>query len=221
MRFRKLGLVYSPDGRWPWAKSFALAPTPLLRGDNLRVYFASCDKGMIGRVGYVELDPRDPTKVAFVNGTPVLWEGAPGCFDDSGVNVTSIVSVDDELWLYYFGYQLHQRTRYSLFSGLAISKNGGESFERVSQTPILDRSPGERFVRSAPFVLRDGNGFRMWYVSGDEWIDVNGKPLPRYGLRYAESADGVTWPGLPTRNTQVSVRSPVGPGLPRPSKENG
>ncbi len=205
MRFRKLGLVFRPDGERTWCRNFAIAPTPLLRGDRLRVYFSSCDEALIGRVGYVELDARDPTRVTFINDTPVLSEGAAGCFDDNGVNVTSIVPVGRELWLYYFGYQLHQRTRYSLFGGLAVSTDDGESFVRVRETPIIDRSSGERFVRSAPFVRHDEHGFRMWYVSGNEWIDVNGKALPLYGVSYLESQDGVHWPA-----SGKPLMSPVG-----------
>ena len=34
----------------------------------------------------------------------------------------------------------------------------------------------------------------MWYVGGSEWIDMGGKPLPLYNMRYAESADGIHWP---------------------------
>ena len=193
MRFSKLGLVYGPDGRHAWARSYALAPTPVLLGDGLRVYFASCDEEMVGSVGFVELDPEDPTRVLRVADRPVLAPGEPGCFDDNGVNATSLVTVGDELWLYYFGYQLHRRVRYTLFAGLAVSRDGGETFRRYSQVPILERSDGERFVRSAPFVRFENGRFRMWYVSGDEWIEVNGKPLPRYGLRYLESDDGRRW----------------------------
>jgi predicted GH43/DUF377 family glycosyl hydrolase len=153
---------------------------------------------MVGRIGYVDLHPEDPRRILGVKDTPVLGAGALGCFDDNGVNVTSIIRVADELWLYYFGYQLHQRTRYSLFAGLAISTDEGESFQRKSETPILERSDRERFVRSAPFVLRERGAFRMWYVSGNAWVDVGGKQLPHYGLRYATSGDGIEWPSSGT-----------------------
>ncbi|HEY0329451.1 MAG TPA: glucosyl hydrolase [Rhodopseudomonas sp.] len=205
MAWRKLGLVYAPEGDAPWARSHALAPTPVLRDDGrLRIYLSSCDAQMVGSVGYVELDPASPTRVLKVAHRPVLGPGAPGCFDDNGVNVTAMLRVGDEWWMYYFGYQLCQRVRYVLFAGLAISRDDGETFQRVSQVPILDRSDGERYVRSAPFVLRQGDGFRMWYVSGDEFIDVGGKQVPRYGLRYLESDNGLDWAksGLPIVSPQ-------------------
>lgn len=207
MAWRKLGLVYAPSGECAWARSHALAPTPFLRRDGvLRIYLSSCDEAMVGSVGYVDLDPTDPKRILRVSPTPVLKPGESGCFDDNGVNVTSLVQVGSELWMYYFGYQLGRRVRYLLFAGLAVSRDDGETFQRVSQVPILDRSDGERFVRSAPFVLRQGNVFKMWYVSGDEFVEVGGKQVPRYGLRYLESSNGVDWPraGLPVISPEGS-----------------
>jgi len=149
---------------------------------------------MRGHVTYVEVDPDKPQNVLRAASRPVLAPGEPGCFDDNGVNVTAIIQMGDEFWMYYFGYQLAYKVRYLLFAGLAISRDGGETFTRVSQVPILDRSDEERFVRSAPTVLQaPGGGFHMWYVSGNEYIEVDGKQVPRYGLRYLHSDDGLTW----------------------------
>ena len=82
-----------------------------------------------------------------------------------------------------------------VLSGLARSLDGGASFERVLRVPVIDRSDAEPHHRTSAFVRqeRDG-GYRMWYVAGDEWIDVGGKPLPRYNLRCIESPDGIRWP---------------------------
>jgi hypothetical protein len=197
MRWRKLGLVYGPDGSRQWARSHALAPTPVAMEDGLvRIYFASCDESMVGRIGYVDVDADAPQRVINLAERPVLDIGDPGCFDDNGVNATSIVRVGGELRMYYFGYQLGTRVRYLLFGGLAVSQDRGESFARVSQVPITDRLDGERFVRSAPFVIEEPAGvFRMWYVGGNDFVVANGKEVPRYGVRYLESEDGVAWRG--------------------------
>jgi len=207
MRWRKLGLVYAADGKLPWAQSHAFAPTPVMMQNGvIRVYVTSCDGDMVGRVGHVDLDAADPTRILRVADAPVLDIGAPGCFDDNGVVCTSVVEVGDELWMYYAGFQLGKKVRYYLFSGRAVSADGGKTFIRQSAVPILDRSDGERFVRSGPFVLRDGpSRFRMWYISGDEFINVAGKDVPRYGIRYLESADGIGW-----SRSGVPVISPAG-----------
>jgi predicted GH43/DUF377 family glycosyl hydrolase len=147
----------------------------------------------VGRIGYVDLDARDPRRVLKVSTNPVLDIGEPGAFDDNGVTPVTVLHYQDKLWLYYFGWQLEVKIPYSLFTGLAVSKDGGERFERYVRVPILERSDDEPFVRSAAHVHWHNGRWRMWYVAGVGWIHVLGKQLPRYNIRSLESDDGVRW----------------------------
>lgn len=193
MKWSKKGRIYVPDGRLWWARKYAFPPTPVLRGDRLRFYLSFCDENTVGRVGYVEVDAEDPARVLHVSERPVLDIGAAGCFDENGVLPTCIVPVEDQLYMYYVGYQLGYRVRYFQFEGLAISTDGGESFQRRLQTPVIDRSDRELVNRTSSFVMRENGAFKMWYVGGSDWQDVHGKLLPVYNLRYLESHDGVHW----------------------------
>jgi hypothetical protein len=196
--WRKLGHVYSARGERPWARSHAMVPTTVQTGDGrIRVFCASCDADKVGRVGYVDVDAEDPTRVVGVGARPVLDIGAPGRFDDNGVTPLSVCRLDDgRLRLYYAGWQLGVRVRYFLFTGLAESEDGGETFRRVREVPVLDRSEGEASTRTGGLVLPGGAGWRIWYAGGSDWIPPDGdRPArPSYALRYAESADGVGWP---------------------------
>jgi predicted GH43/DUF377 family glycosyl hydrolase len=215
MRWEKLGLVYRADGRESWAQSHAFLPTPLVRDDGtLRVYAAFLDRDKIGRVGYVELDPRDPRRVLAVSPRPVLDIGEPGTFDDNGVTPICIVEHQGRLFLYYVGWQLGVRVRYYLFVGLAVSEDGGETFRRCSRTPVLDRSDQELFVRTAAHVMVEEGRWRMWYIGGSTWVEAQGKRVPSYTLRYLESADGLTW-GKSGREC-LSFTSPDEYGFGRP-----
>jgi hypothetical protein len=160
---------------------------------RVRDYAAFLDRERVGRVGYVDVDARDPRRVLAVSPAPVLDVGEPGTFDDSGVTPICLVGHGGRQLLYYVGWQRGVRVRYYLFAGLAVSDDGGETFRRHARVPILDRSDGELYVRTAPHVLVEGGRWRMWYVGGDRWIDVGGKQVPSYTLRYLESADGVRW----------------------------
>jgi predicted GH43/DUF377 family glycosyl hydrolase len=197
MQWLKHGVVYCPDGNSPWATRYATCPTPIwLDNGTLRVYIQCRDQNNIGRIGYVDLDPDDPRKVLHVAKNPVLDIGAPGTFDDNGVFQTSIVKLPDgHLYLYYVGFELCQHIRYRLLTGLAISEDGGETFHRIKPTPILERSATELYFRCGPYVLPTNDGrFLMWYVAGSEWQEIDGKQMPIYDLRYAESGDGIHWP---------------------------
>lgn len=195
MRWDKLGIVYAPDERAPWAKSHAMVPTPFkLDDDTIRVFVTLCDENFVGRPGYVDVDARDPLRVLRVTMCPLMDIGAPGTFDDNGLLACSVIRLTDgRLFMYYAGFELGVKVRYKLFTGLSVSENNGETFTRVRQTPILDRSETEMTFRGGPFVRREHELFRLWYVAGSEWEEIDGKPMPIYVLKYLESKDGVNW----------------------------
>jgi len=195
--WRKLGRVYSASGEQAWTASHAYCPTAveLDGGGRIRVLCAFLDAGLIGRCGWVDVDGEDPTRVLDVSARPVLDVGAPGTFDEHGVTPLSAVRLTDgRLRLYYAGWQRGVGVRYSLFTGVAHSEDDGASFERASAAPVLDRADGELHMRTGAHVRADGDGWRMWYAGGSEWVGEGEDAKPRYALRTAASADGLAWP---------------------------
>jgi predicted GH43/DUF377 family glycosyl hydrolase len=190
----KLGLVYVAKGEQEWATSHAYVPTTImLDEETIRVYVSFLDQEKVGRGGYVDVAASNPLQVLKVSRKPVLDIGTPGSFDDNGVTPISLVRYEDKLYLYYIGWQLGVKVRYFLFTGLAISSDGGETFIKYSKVPILDRAEKEHLCRSGTNVLFDEGVWKMWYIAGDRWIDIHGKKVPTYNLRYLESSDGINW----------------------------
>lgn len=196
MHWRKLGHVYTAGGETTWAQTHAFLPTPaVLDEDRIRVYVSFRDRHGTGRIGFVDVSAAEPRRVLRVSQRPVLDIGANGTFDDSGVNPIAAVHADGVLHLFYNGWQIPRKVRYAFFLGLATSTDGGETFVRRSEVPVLDRVDGELFFRSGACILREGPRWRMWYIGGDRWEDVKGKALPRYSLRYLESDRLDSWSG--------------------------
>jgi len=195
MKWRKLGLVYRPEGVHSWAKTHAMIPTPVrINDDVIRVYITCCDDKFIGRPGWVDLDAHDPVRVLDYSEQCVLDIGRPGTFDENGVLVCSVVQVDDQkYYMYYAGFELGKKIRYRLLTGLAVSTDGGLTFKRYQETPVLERSPGELYFRGGPFVIKEKGFFRLWYVSGSDWVTLSNKEKPVYNLKYLESSDGINW----------------------------
>jgi hypothetical protein len=191
----KLGRVYVAPGAQDWAQTHAYLPTALaLPDDRIRVFVAFLDEQRVGRIGFVDVDSRDPTRVIEVAGTPALDIGAAGEFDDHGVSPLSVFRRGAEVWLYYAGWQLGTRIPYFLFTGLAVSRDEGRTFTRHARVPVFPRTDAEPTLRSGTFVMPDEGRFRAWYASGEGWIESGGKQMPTYELRYAESEDGLAWP---------------------------
>lgn len=193
--WQKLGLVYVPDGSLWWAKSHAMIPTPICLNENtIRVYITCCDEKGIGRVGYVDLNAENLTQVVSVSQEPVLDIGAPGTFDENGALVCSVVKNQDELFLYYAGFELGTKIRYRILTGLATANTEDNEFFRIKQVAVLERSDKELFFRCGPFAKKNKTGFDMWYVAGSEWETVNGIEKPVYEIRYLTSNNGIDWP---------------------------
>jgi hypothetical protein len=217
MRWRKLGLVWGPDGSMPWAKTHASVPTPVpLPSGAIRVYLTCLDGAGRGRPTWVDVSPSDPTQVLAVAREPLLEIGRPGTFDDNGLMVTSVVPIDDHtVVMYYAGFEICTHVRYRIFTGGAVSHDGGDTFARVGEVPILDRCDGELYFRGGPFALLDGERFKLWYVSGSAWTDLgDGKPMPVYDLRYMESPDPFRWTGGGRLSMAVSGSDEHGFGRP-------
>jgi hypothetical protein len=195
MKWRKLGVVWNTPGREWWSRSHAMGPTPVVINDDaIRLFLTTLDEQGRGRPIYVDVSAHNPMQVLRVSDHPLMDVGEPGTFDDNGLMAISFVQAGaGELRMYYAGFELCKHIRYRIFTGLAISKDGGETFERASRTPVLDRTSQELFFRGGPFALVDEGIFRLWYVAGSEWTSLNGKAMPVYDLRYQESKDGIHW----------------------------
>ena len=215
MRWRKLGLLYMPDGKQWWARSHAMAASPLwISEDVLRLYVSHVDENTVGRVGYIDVGAADPTRVIAKAENPILDVGEPGAFDDNGVVCTCVVPVEGQLRMYYGGFQLQTKIPYTMFSGMAVSETIDGPFHRIARGPILDRVEGEFFFRTAPFVLQENGRWRMWYIGGDSWIKAEKKTFPSYSMRYVESDDGIFWSARSVECLALNRPDEIGLGRP-------
>jgi predicted GH43/DUF377 family glycosyl hydrolase len=207
MNWRKLGLVHVPTGDLWWARGYAHLPTAYRRpSGELRIYFAGLDENRFGRIGYVDVDTDDPTRVIAVGKEPVLDLGQIGTFEDSGVVPCSIVADSGRVLLYYHGFQRTERVPYLIFAGLADATPAGDEFRRMSGTPILDRTNEEPFIRGAPYVTIEDGVYRMWYVSCTHWSRTGEKLHYNNEIRHATSANGIDW--IPDAHVCLGPESP-------------
>lgn len=195
MKWFKRGIVWRTPGVHSWSMSHAMGPTPFVIDSNtIRIFLTTLDADGCGRPMFVDVSADDPMDVMRVSSVPILDIGQPGSFDDNGLMATCVIeSRPGTLFMYYAGFEICKKIRYRILTGLAVSKNGGESFVRLKTTPVLERSDSEAHFRCGPFAMLDDEIYKLWYVAGSDWARVNGKLMPIYELRYQESKDGVLW----------------------------
>jgi len=65
-----------------------------------------------------------------------------------------------------------------------------------------------------PWVMREENIWRMWYVSGLSWPKVGDSLEPVYAIKYADSNDGINWRrsnllAIPQRHAMEAMARPT------------
>jgi hypothetical protein len=192
MGWRKQGLVIEPPPPVSWAASHAMVPFVESVDDGIRLYFSGRDTDGRSVTGYADGDPREPRSLRFAH-RPILKSGPLGAFDDSGAMGSSLVVHEGRKYLYYIGWTRGVSVPFYTFVGCAVSDDGGQTFERASAGPLLERSDADPYLTTSPWVLFDEGHWRMWYASGTGWQLTEEGPQHRYHIRYAESQDGITW----------------------------
>lgn len=194
INWKKQGLVYSPKFQGGWIDNSALTPTAFLLNDEIiRVYCGFRDTQGVSRIGYVDVSAEKPSIIRKVSERPCLDVGRPGMFDDNGVILGDIIRYDGEIRMYYVGFQLVEKAKFLAFSGLAVSTDNGESFSRVKEVPILDRSDEGKYIRAIHSVHVEDGLFRVWYATGNGWQKIGDKEYPQYDINYLESDDGINF----------------------------
>ncbi|MFN3237962.1 MAG: hypothetical protein ACE37D_12995 [Pseudomonadales bacterium] len=215
MQWTKKGPVYSTSGEWTWSRTHATLPTPYLVDNNtLRIYYSSRDSLNQSNISYIDTIPHQPENVFFKNPDPVLTKGSLGAFDDSGVMPSQVLAVGDEVWMYYFGWNVRNIIPYHNSIGLAVSKDNGVTFERFSEGPLVDRNYVEPFFCATPFVLKTNEEWQMWYLSCTKWMVHEAKAEPFYHIKQADSRNGVDWKR--DGNVAIDYSGPDEAGIARP-----
>lgn len=200
MEWTKKGVVLEAPPPLPWSASHAALPVARSIGDRTEIYFSTRDaegRSHVARatvasdlVGPPDFDP-----------VPVLEPGTLGTFDDAGVTTGCLVETSGALHLFYSGWTRGVTVPFYFFVGCAESVDGGQTFGRVSPSPVLERNPVDPYLTASPWVLVEDGLWRMWYVSGTGWDHRPEGPRHHYHIKYAESRDGFEW----TRTGHVCI----------------
>lgn len=215
MQWEKMGLVYKPGATAAWKLHSALTPTPIVFDDKIRVYAGFRDVEGVSRIGYVDLDKKDPSKIIKVSETPVVDIGIDGSFDDNGVILGDVIWVGKRLYMYYVGFQLVKKVKFLAFTGLAISDDNGETFTKCTDVPLLDRKPNALCFNAVHTAIHDDAGFRFWLGAGSKWEKINDVFYPSYNVKYVESVDGISFAAPSTDCLHFSREREYRMGRPR------
>jgi hypothetical protein len=201
MQWKKLGKIFDPTAYdLPGdCREFAQAPQVLVFSDFVRVFFSTravdVDSGKYrSHVAFVDMD-KSLRSVISVASDEVIPLGDLGCFDEHGIFPMSVLRHGDAIYGYTCGWSRRVAVSVETAIGLAMSYDGGLTFQRVGPGPVLAASLQEPCLVGDGFVKLVGDTFHMWYIFGVGWKRLSaGDPPDRvYKIGHAVSADGIAW----------------------------
>ena len=192
MKWNKQGLIYAPKER----QDLSHAQLPIVDASGKtrwRIYFATRDSANRSNITFIEVEAGRPANILYQHDRPILPFGALGAFDENGLMPVAFVEHDNKKYLYYAGWSLKKTVPYQTTIGLALSLDGGRSFTKYAEGPLLGIGPSDPYLTGTANILIENGCWKIWYQSGTSWQMIEGAPEPFYHLKYAESADGVSW----------------------------
>jgi predicted GH43/DUF377 family glycosyl hydrolase len=199
-KWKKLGRTFIPQDvpDREWLKEFAQAPATLVFDKFVRVYF-SCrplpdeNRQYVSYSSYVDFDRDNLTKIVNISNAPILAPGGLGTFDEFGTYPVSIIRKGADVLAYYGGWTRCESIPFTVSIGAAISHDGGETFTKIGEGPLLTSNINDPFVLSGPKVRNFGDKWYLWYVAGTKWQQHEGRSEAVYKIRMATSNDGFDW----------------------------
>ena len=202
MRLTVLGRVIDPTRRpFAWMGTHAAYPTPVGLEGRVRLFFSSRDTENRGRVGWCDVDERNPSEIVSGSRHAMFDVGRPGAFDDCGISVSHVLKVRGQWRMYYLGWNRPQTVPLHNAIGLATSK-APNRFRREFEGPLLDRSLADPFSVSYPFVVREKKRWTMYY--GTHRGPGSNEKTMAHVITSAHSDDGVYW--VPSGHTVIGLK---------------
>jgi len=201
MKWRKLGKIFDPTKfKLPnGCTQFAQAPQVIIFDDFVRIYFStrfldSSNGKYLSHIAFVDMKKNFRDIIA-VSGHTVIELGKLGCFDEHGIFPMNVVRCGDLIYGYTSGVNRRVSVPADGAIGLAISRDGGFTFQRAGDGPVLSASLHEPCLIVDPFVKIYRDTFHMWYVFGIGWRKLTTDALPDriYKIGHAVSRDGINW----------------------------
>lgn len=193
MKWKKYGMIFSAQ---EYGLDYAKSPQAVCFDDFIRVYFCACKKDGQKLISYVCFADftKDFQEVIRVS-KQILPDGNLGCFDEHGIFPFSPMADKDIIYGYTTGWSRRVSVSVETGIGLAVSKDGGESFTRAGEGPVLTSCCSEPFLVADGFVRKLQGLFHMWYIYGQKWrVFAKGMEPDRiYKIGHAVSEDGIEW----------------------------
>ena len=200
MKWKKLGKIFDPT-QHKLAENcheYAQSPQTVVFDKFVRIYFSTREKDKnnkyLSHISFVDIDKKF-NKIIHVSKKTVVSLGTLGCFDEHGIFPLNPVKKGNKIFAYTCGWSRRVSVSVETSIGFAESNDGGETFNKIGDGPVLTSSLYEPFLINDPFVRIYNRKFHMWYSYGIKWLKSKKNIVPDrvYKIGHATSNNGISW----------------------------
>jgi hypothetical protein len=200
MKWNKLGKIFDPtEHELPnGCLEFAQSPQALVLADRVRVYFSTRNRDQVGKylshIAYVDF-AKNMREILDVAKHTVIELGGLGAFDEHGIFPMHVFDDGGRVLGFTTGFNRKISVGVDSSIGLAISKDGGRTFQKHGTGPIMAASLNEPFLIADSFVMSIRGIYYMWYIFGTKWKSSSETEPPDrvYKIACATSIDAINW----------------------------
>ena len=178
---------------------FAQSPQTIVFDNFVRIYFSTRKRDVKGEylslISFIDMD-LIMENILYFSEKEVICLGGLGCFDEHGIfPINPFKDNDGKIYAFTCGWNRRKSVPVETSIGLAVSKNNGETFERIGNGPIVSATISEPFLVGDAFVQKYNEVYYMWYIYGIKWIPATiEEPVARvYKIGFATSYDMYKW----------------------------
>jgi hypothetical protein len=200
MYWKKLGKIFDPTTAElnNGFNLFAQSPQTIVFDDYVRIYFSTRKQDAHGKylshISFVDFDPELKNIIGKAT-EEVIGLGALGTFDEHGIFPINPFADGDKIFAYTCGWSRRVSVSVETGIGIAQSNDGGKTFKRLGDGPVLSASIREPVLVGDAFVQKYESVYHMWYIFGTKWMAATPEePEARvYKIAHATSNDGMNW----------------------------
>lgn len=208
MKFKKIGKIFDPTilSEKHSFVEFAQSPQTLVFDTFVRIFFSTRtrdEKGeYLSHIAYIDMD-LDLKNILNFSNHEIVKLGALGTYDEHGIFPFHPYATNGKIYAFLSGWNRRISVPVDTGIGLAESIDGGKTFTRLGNGPILAQSLHEPFLVGDGFVIKHENVYYMYYIFGKSWLpETEVEPVARvYKIGYATSTDLINW----KKNEGVSI----------------
>ena len=187
------GRIFTPQ---EYGLDYCKSPQAIVFDKYVRIYFSYCvpdGKKLISKVGFADFDKTFKNIIRVSK--DVIPDGNLGTFDEHGIFPISPFRDGGKIKAITCGWSRRQAVSAETALGLVISEDGGVTFKRYGNGPVMASTLKEPYLIADGFIVKGlEQKYYMYYIFGTEWGNYNtNEPERTYKIGVAISENLLDW----------------------------